>query len=126
MTSMAPRFVLCIATCIACLSVAACFTTGTLDSAPAGPGLALTPAGETPAPQTALNTIVPGKSTKAQVATALGTAIVIPFDSGYEVWVYRWRGADATTRAATELVVLFDPSGLAAKARVRPGYETPK
>jgi hypothetical protein len=65
-----------------------------------------------------------GKSTKADVAAALGPAIAIPFDSGYEVWVYRWPGADRTPRAATELVVLFEPSGLATKLRLRPGDAT--
>jgi hypothetical protein len=74
-------------------------------------------------PQSALDTIAVGRSTKADVAAALGRATVIPFDSGYEVWVYRWRGAQPTTRAATELVVLFEPSGLARKTRVRPGYD---
>ncbi|HEX6706798.1 MAG TPA: hypothetical protein VF169_18715 [Albitalea sp.] len=65
-----------------------------------------------------------GKSTKGDVSSALGKAIVIPFDSGYEVWVYRWGGADRTTRGATELVVLFGPSGVATKVRMRPGYAT--
>ena len=74
-------------------------------------------------PQSARDTITVGRSTKAEVAAALGKAIVIPFDSGYEVWVYRWRGAQPTTRAATELVVLFDPSGRVKKTRVRPGYD---
>ena len=68
--------------------------------------------------------IVIGKSSKADVSSALGRATVISFDSGYEVWVYRWAAADRTTRAASELVVLFEPSGLATKVRVRPGYET--
>lgn len=73
-------------------------------------------------PQSALDAIAVGRSTRAEVAAALGKATVIPFDSGYEVWVYRWRGAQPTTRAATELVVLFEPSGLVKKTRVRPGY----
>lgn len=64
----------------------------------------------------------PGVSTKAEVAAALGRANAIPFDSGYEVWVYRWLGADRTPRAATELVILFDRAGVARKARIRPGY----
>jgi hypothetical protein len=72
-------------------------------------------------PQAARDAIVPGRSTKAEVAAALGPATVIPFDSGYEVWVYRWKGAQPTTRAATELVVLFGPTGIASKTRVRPG-----
>jgi len=74
-------------------------------------------------PQGARDAIAAGRSTKAEVAAALGQAAVIPFDSGYEVWVYRWRGAQPTTRAATELVVLFESSGLVRKTRVRPGYE---
>ncbi len=65
-----------------------------------------------------------GKSTRSDVLARLGTAIVIPFDSGYEVWVYRWRGAHMTRRSATELVILFNPSGVAMKARMRPGDET--
>lgn len=73
-------------------------------------------------PQTARDKITVGRSTKADVAAALGRATVIPFDSGYEVWVYRWAGAQPTTRAATELVVLFEPSGLVRKTRIRPGY----
>jgi hypothetical protein len=63
----------------------------------------------------------PGASTKAEVTSALGPANVIRFDSGWEVWVYRWLGADRTARSATELVVLFDPSGTVRKTRVRAG-----
>ena len=126
MTNAAARVALCIAAFTACLGGTGCVALGTPDPAPAGPGSARTPTGESPAPQTALSMIVPGKSTKADVVAALANPIVISFDSGYEVWVYRWRGADTTTRAATEVVVLFDPSGLATKARLRPGYPTPK
>jgi len=109
-----------------CLNGAGCVATGAHDLAPDGPGSARTPTGESPAPQAAMNMVFPGKSSKADVLAALGAAIVVSFDSGYEVWVYRWRGRDSTKRAATELVVLFDPSGLATKARLRPGYDTPK
>ena len=63
-----------------------------------------------------------GQSHKAEVAAALGPAIVIPFDDGNAVWVYRWPGAERTPRAATELVLLFDAAGLLTKARLRPGY----
>ena len=52
-----------------------------------------------------------GKSTKAQVRAALGEAVVIDFDSGYEVWAYDWAGSDFT--------VLFAPDGRAAKSRLR-------
>jgi len=126
MTNAAARVALCMAAFTACLGVTGCVATGTLDPSPEGPGSARTPTGESPEPQSAMSRVALGKSTKADVLAALGTAIVVSFDSGYEVWVYRWRGSDKTTRAATELVLLFDPSGLATKARVRPGYETPK
>jgi len=126
MTNAAARVALWMAAFTACLGVTGCVATGTRDPSPEGPGSARTPTGETPAPQTAMSMVALGKSTKADVVAALGTAIVVSFDSGYEVWVYRWHGSDKTTRAATELVLLFDPSGLATKARVRPGYETPK
>ena len=88
----------------------------------AGMGRFDAPSEQAIAPQAAMDKVAIGKSTKPEVAAALGKAIVIPFDSGYEVWVYRWPGPDRTTRSATELVLLFDPSGVATKARVRPGY----
>ena len=123
MTNAPERLALCIAGCVACLCVA-CAGTGSFQPSPEGRGSVRTPTGESLAPQAAMDMIAIGKSTKADVSSALGKAIVIPFDSGYEVWVYRWAGSDRTTRAATELVVLFEPSGLATKVRVRPGYAT--
>lgn len=86
---------------------------------PGGPGV-VSARGITP--QGAKDAIVIGRSTKPEVAAALGQPIAIPFDSGWEVWVYRWPGAEPSTRAATELVVLFPPSGAVHKARLRPGY----
>ena len=126
MTNPAARVARCMAAFTASLCVMGCVAIGALGRSSEGTGSARTPTGESPAPQTAMNMVVLGKSTKADVVASLGPAIVVSFDSGFEVWVYRWRGSDTTTRAATELVVLFDPSGLATKARVRPGYETPK
>lgn len=73
------------------------------------------------APQAALQSVVVGRSTRAEVSAALGQAIVVPFDSGREVWVYRWAGPDRTARGATELVLLFDPAGRVTKVRLRPG-----
>lgn len=97
------------------------------DPSPDGPGPVRMPAGQTLTPQAAMELIAIGKSGKAEVSAALGgKAIVIPFDSGYEVWVYRWPGPDKTTRAATELVLLFEPSGLVKKLRLRPGYASGK
>ena len=115
---------LCIAAVMACLCVA-CAGTGMVDTQPQGPGSVRTPTGQSLAPQAAMEMITIGRSTQADVSAALGKAIVIRFDSGYEVWVYRWAGADRTTRAATELVILFEPSGLATKVRLRPGYAAP-
>ena len=123
MTNAPARLALCIAACMACLC-AACAGTGLFDPSPQEPASLRTPTAPPLAPQAAMDMIAPGKSTKADVSATLGNAIVISFDSGYEVWVYRWPGADKTTRAATELVVLFEPSGLATKVRVRPGYAT--
>jgi hypothetical protein len=60
-----------------------------------------------------------GKSTKADVRAALGEAVVVDFASGYEVWVYRERPLEKSAPSATELVLLFEPSGILAKTRVR-------
>ncbi|MDB5874814.1 MAG: hypothetical protein JWQ07_4256 [Ramlibacter sp.] len=107
-----------------CAGVVGCAGVGGFDPLPDAPGSVRTAGGQSLPPAAALDAISAGKSTKAEVAAALGKAVVIPFESGYEVWVYRWKGAKKTTRAATELVVLFAPSGIARKARIRPGYET--
>lgn len=67
----------------------------------------------------ARDAVVVGKSSKSDVAAALGKATEIKFDNGYEVWVYRQQGPG---RAATptEFVVLFAPSGVVKKTRIRP------
>jgi len=106
---------------VACVC-SACASTGLFDSAQQGPGAAHTASGQPLAPKAAMDLVAIGKSSKAEVAAALGPAVVITFDSGNAVWVYRWPGADRSSRAATELVLLFDASGLLANARLRPGY----
>ena len=90
----------------------------------------------------ARDTIIVGKSTKAGVLAALGKATVVSFDSGFEVWVYRITGEGITgetaaranwvermlragsakdaARGKAEFVVLFAPSGVVAKTRIRP------
>jgi len=98
--------------------MAGCAYTGGLALSDDAPGVR--PGGV--AAPAARDLIAIGKSTKADVKAALGQATVIPFESGFEVWVYRWPGAQKTKRAATELVVLFEPSGVVKKTRVRPGY----
>ena len=78
----------------------------------------------------ASNAVVVEKSTKADVIAALGPTQAIRFDSGYEVWVYRLADAPPAPRIAAsdkawppapaEFVVLFGPSGIVTKTRVRP------
>jgi hypothetical protein len=71
-------------------------------------------------PAAAQSLLHPG-SAKADVVAALGPGNGVAFESGWEVWVYRWPGADRSAHAATELVILFDRAGVVRKARVRPG-----
>ena len=71
--------------------------------------------------QAASDGIVIGKSTKAEVQTALGPANVVKFDSGFEVWVYGAREAKASS-ARAEFVILFTPSGIVKKTRIKPPY----
>src|SRR4051794_9259734 len=58
--------------------------------------------------------VVIGKSTRSEVIAALGETLVISLDTGHEVWVYRL----AASRDA-EFVILFAPSGIVAKTRLR-------
>ena len=73
--------------------------------------------------QGARDAIVIGSATKADVLTALGSGNVVKFDSGFEVWVYKGRTAN-TTADRDEFVILFTPSGIVKKTRIRPAYET--
>jgi hypothetical protein len=80
------------------------------------------------------DTIAIGRSTKVDVIASLGETLVISFDTGYEVWVYRLANdtpakAPPTPRIASEkawpptpaeFVILFAPSGFVAKTRIRP------
>jgi hypothetical protein len=88
---------------------------GSIDDS--GPGVMHTGA---PSPAAAHASAAPG-ATKAQVLAALGRANTVRFDSGWEVWLYRWPGADRSARGATEVVVLFDPQGTVKKSRLRRG-----
>jgi hypothetical protein len=75
--------------------------------------------GEILSAQSAKDAVFISKSTKADVRAALGEATVIDFDSGYEVWVYRERLKDKAPPPRTEFVLLFAPSGILAKTRIR-------
>ncbi len=66
----------------------------------------------TTAADAANDALLAGES-KAQVRTAYGSAASIRFDTGFEVWSYRY--------GKTEFSVLFAPSGRVAKTRLRPG-----
>jgi hypothetical protein len=107
--------------CAGCLWLAGCAGSGLLNSGTD------TPTFSNPAVtmQTTGDTIIIGKTTKAEVMAALGAATVINFDSGFEVWVYRARSrAPAETKA--EFVVLFSPDGIVKKTRVRSAYPAPR
>lgn len=84
----------------------------TTTEAPLGPA-------EVRSAQAAAGAIALGKSTKADVRAALGEAEVVDFASGYEVWVYKERLREKAKPPPTELVLLFEPSGILAKTRIR-------
>jgi hypothetical protein len=69
----------------------------------------------------ARTSIAVGKSSKADVLSALGKAgSVLIFESGFEVWVYRVRGPQHAKQSDAEFVLLFAPSGVLAKTRLKP------
>lgn len=72
--------------------------------------------------QEAQDALAVGVSTKADVLAALGIATVISFDGGHEVWAYRGKPLKAPATGA-EFVVLFAPSGVVKKTRIRPAYD---
>jgi outer membrane protein assembly factor BamE (lipoprotein component of BamABCDE complex) len=74
--------------------------------------------GEIKSAQAARNALSIGKSTRADVRAALGEAIVVDFHSSYEVWVYRER-LRPKEPPPTELVLMFAPSGILTKMRLR-------
>jgi outer membrane protein assembly factor BamE (lipoprotein component of BamABCDE complex) len=101
---------------VLCALLAGCATSRPFSSGDNVPG-----SGEIASVQSATNAIVPGKSTKADVLAALGKGVVVDFDSGYEVWVYREKPQQRARRdePGTEFVVLFAPSGIVSKTRIR-------
>jgi hypothetical protein len=119
--------------CAFCACVAGCAATGT--TSVTGTAATLMRA-KTITARDARDAIVIGKSTKSDVLAALGNTVVIRFDSGFEIWVYQYSG-DTTAKAngverieyagsgngtlgKTEFVVLFAPSGVVTKTRIRP------
>ena len=113
-TAFTPAFL----AALICLAMAGCASPSTVSnahvSAPAfrDPALSI---------QSAMAAIAAGTSTQAEVLAALGLATVVKFDSGYEIWVYRDTSPNTATKPA-ELVILFAPSGIVQKTRIKPLY----
>jgi hypothetical protein len=129
---MKPRFPAGLALAF-CACAAGCAITGATP---------VTAAATTVSARDARDAIIIGKSTKAGVVAALGKATVVSFDSGFEVWVYQIQGEKFSgeasamaswvgrilhagaekgrARGKAEFVVLFAPSGVVAKTRIRP------
>lgn len=78
-------------------------------SAPPPPGTVVAPARFSQA-------VIPGVTTKAELATTLGRTQAIAFDSGYEAWLYL---SPAGADRYTEFVVLVGPDGVVRKTRRR-------
>ena len=104
-----------------CLSLGGCgvFFPGLFSGAAVGPpfrdpGLSI---------QAASERIMVGRDTRTEVEAALGPGTVVHFDSGYELWAYRG-SASPGAAAATEFIVLFAPSGVVHRTRIRPAYAT--
>ena len=75
--------------------------------------------GEVASAPAARDAVIIGKSTKADVRATLGKGTEIPFDTGYEVWVYRQQLKEKEKPPRSELVLLFDRAGILSKARLR-------
>ena len=71
--------------------------------------------------QEAAQWLAPGRTTREEVLDRLGPGEALRFDTGYEVRVWRAKGA-RDERATPELVVLFDRAGVVRKVRARPAY----
>ena len=60
--------------------------------------------------------IVPGRTTKAELIAAFGKTKSVVFDSGYESWLYQ---SLAGGGRFSEFVVLIDPQGIVVRTRQR-------
>lgn len=63
-----------------------------------------------------LTSVVPGRTTKAELIATLGKTKSVAFDSGYETWLYQTPSGGGRF---AEFVVLIDPAGVVAKTRRR-------
>ena len=106
-----------VAALAACVFAAGCGTFGGDKVEADAPGV-MQPGSLGPA---AAQAVVHPGSSRAEVVAALGPGNGVAFVTGWEVWVYRKPNADPSARAATELVILLDKSGVVRKVRMRPG-----
>jgi hypothetical protein len=60
--------------------------------------------------------IVPGRTTRAELLATFGKTKSVVFDSGYETWLYQ---SPAGGGRFSEFVILIDPNGVVAKTRQR-------
>ena len=75
------------------------------------------PPGTQVAAERLASTVVPGRTTKAELLAGFGPTRTVVFDSGYEVWLYQ---SPAGGGRFAEYVILVDPQGVVAKSRQRP------
>jgi hypothetical protein len=68
---------------------------------------------------------VPGQGSRAEILAALGPATRVRFDSGMEVWMYRYRAGDGDAAHGGEFVLLFGADGLLKKVRRGPVWSPP-
>ncbi len=61
-------------------------------------------------------TVVPGRTTRAELLAAFGPTKNVVFDSGFEAWVYQ---SPAAGGRFSEFVVLIGPDGVVRKTRQR-------
>jgi hypothetical protein len=66
--------------------------------------------------QRLVQTVIPGRTTKAELLAAFGPTRNLRFDSGYEVWLYQ---SPASGGRFSEFVILIDPQGVVSKRRQR-------
>ena len=82
----------------------------------AGCATSAAPPGTQVAAERLAATVVPGRTTKAELLAAFGPTKSVVFDSRFEVWVYQ---TPAGGGRFAEYVVLIDPQGIVAKTRQR-------
>jgi len=74
------------------------------------------PPGAVVAAERLTQSVVAGRTSKAELLATFGPTKNVRFDSGYEAWVYQ---SPAGGGQFSEFVVLIDPSGIVSKTRTR-------